>query len=840
MTTPLDEQPYARSYVPPPTEAEPQPEAEAPVSAAPSAKPEAGASEGGGGSLGQDVLEAALTPAFYLGAGPFAPIVQGPAQLAFGRIMEPAERARRREVLVGELERRVVEKAERRLDGLGAQVDAERQRLLGPDGAAARAELRAPLKAAVELKRQIEQVQAEQVLLVVGASGDSPGHAAWTGTPRPRHTLTELTEQKAQLERALGALIQAHPALGALDLSDVDPEIADPVLQSKLRTGFADADRAIEDVRAELRAGDIEPLDLAPLVQAALHDMGVSREKAEAGNEMSALLLGALEDRETVEQVLDFAIDGAALAIGVATFFVSGPLLAGAVALGVAASATSAARAFSHYEEQQGLFEAADAGLVHDSGLVDREDAESARNWAAAEAVIAVVDVAGATKAGKAAVSAARVAREARVGAKLADGVAASSRRLADDVANTQPVRAAVVPDGIRPTDTTAVRPAVQGGPPASRAGAVVIDERVAQAPVRPQKLHPAFDGGAPRRAPRPEGLERTLRDGVPARPGRHVAEPDTVPDGVRAPRTADPSDARTLVDFEPGPRAATPRAPDWGPATDPARSADWATRPQASDAPDGWGAPTRTMQRPVPSRAAPPAPARRGRARPQPEPSAAPKQARLRTDADPASTRAQPRGSAAPSADTRARARKPEPAPTRAKPERPANPRPEASARPDVAPSPWLPRADAPLPPEVRGHLEQVGSSHVARLRATLEPDVLREAVLQHDPRALARVSAKLPEEQFGYLVVRLEPEALTELAFDADRLDLYRGMPIWALKHEVDVVIQAPPMPRFLEAFDAAERARAQESLRRSVEALELSDPRRRLEMFRSRRPA
>lgn len=347
---------------------------------------------------------------------------------------------------VGAFRAAVGERAAAKLDGHRAQVNAERARLLGPGGAAARAQLRGRLREAQAARRDELAARAAHIAgyseyalhpldAAMGAAGDALGLGAVTAN------LTYSNQQaraKAVTSAAarVAAQIEREPALGALDLATLDPDMSDAELEAALAKGLNDAERAIDDVQQRIERGEIPLMALGKVTQESLHDMGITAEKAAAGDALSHDVLQYLEEEGNAEATMNYALSGVMLTASVAGFIVGGPV--GAAILGGAAAGGVAHGAIK-LDEALDQRAAAYVGLERDDGLADEDEADLAVAMAAGEVAMGVIDAGTAVGFAKGAAGAARAARQA-------EAIAARTERAA-----ARPVR---------PTDPTDVFPA--------------------------------------------------------------------------------------------------------------------------------------------------------------------------------------------------------------------------------------------------------------------------------------------------------------------------------------------------------------------------------------------
>jgi hypothetical protein len=484
----------------------------------------------------------------------------------------------RQEAHVATFTTMVGEQALVRLDAHRGQVDAQRARLLGPGGRAAREQLRSAARVAQAARRH------ELVAKADAAAGyvDAVAHpletlqskvGAWMGTEYLRTPTGDALARRAQAVEAASAevrrLLAAEPALGALDLATIDLDMSDAELEAALSAGLDEAEAAIDDVQRRILSGDISPVALGKLVQETLQAMGISPEKAAAGDARSRDVLKFLAHERNAEDTVNFAIGGVTAAVSVAGFLLGGPLGGGLVLTG---AGVGGARASVELEAALDEQDAAHVGLERDAGLADEDEADRRVITAGVGLALSAADAAGGAAVFGAAVKAGKAAKAIQVAEAVGERGAldAGSSAVAAERAAVE-----VHPGPRRPIQAT--DPTEQ-----LRVQARPLERR----PVRPTDptdqfpAHPAEARAAERRPVRPtDPTDQHPVHGVEARPADAAARSGR---GEGAP----PSPAAPGTPGSKGVGEAQPGAPASGaPQRAPAR---------ASEAPSGPATPAR------------------------------------------------------------------------------------------------------------------------------------------------------------------------------------------------------------------------------------------------------
>lgn len=440
------------------------------------------------GATVRDHVEAGMNglftfvPAAFIGAG---------LDVAQGLLQSEPSRQRQQKHIEG-FETRVRQRAGGLLDAHRAQVEVQRRRLLGPGGAAARAQLRGTLRQAQNARR-----------LELSAKADQYGHAI-DYLIQPQTELAAVISEKlgagvqagsqvyrAQVSRAradeVRALIHKEPALGALSLATIDVQMSDAALEAALRDGLDEAEIAIDDVAARLRSGDIDATSLGKITQDTLQDMGITKAKAQRGEAQSHDVLAHMAREGNIEGTVEVVVRGGTVALGVAGFLIGGPLGAGLAVGGAGLGATHGA---VHLEEALDQRDAAYVGLERDDGLADEDEADEQVLWAGAEIGGAIVDLGAAAKV-------AQVAQVARVAkAKHIHELRHAVTELNVRVVRPNSVVTELIPAKVMPAKVAAHNAPTQITPakitPAKTTPAKTAPAKITPAKITPAKFAPA------------------------------------------------------------------------------------------------------------------------------------------------------------------------------------------------------------------------------------------------------------------------------------------------------------------------------------------------------------
>ncbi len=371
------------------------------------------------------------------------------------KFTESSDRRIQRRVIANTFETKVKDRVFDRLDVLQNQLTGEYLKVLSPYSKPDRDELRGAIKTAQTLQGKLlnthigmgAKFAADAIPMGLGWAFNTGEAVAGAMGLTENKSLVDLEQERGQLAAEYRALVHKYPALGAVDLSEVDDNTSDDALQSLLRSGFAEKQTELSDLRHRVLTGDVPVLQLEHIVNATKAEMGISKERAAAGDTDSELLLEHLAFESHKQDSIDLVLFAGTVGLSLAAVLATGPLGLGALgAAGLGATVGIASAAYN-IELADDIRDSARVGLEDNSGMTDRDAADLRFGLAAAEGVMAVADVGMLVKGAVQGVKAARQGARAAANFVRQEAVTEVTHQAVKNAPAPQSVHRAYVPN---------------------------------------------------------------------------------------------------------------------------------------------------------------------------------------------------------------------------------------------------------------------------------------------------------------------------------------------------------------------------------------------------------